>query len=87
MFINFKKYDWEECIRRLKSEILSLQRKSAKHPKEPIKINKTSQINNIENVEKSEEKHPQVEQSKSQIATLGSPNSKLEWKEEDVDCW
>ena len=41
MFINFKKYDWEECIRRLRAEILSLQKKSAKQEKKPNKMNKT----------------------------------------------
>ena len=87
MFINFKKYDWEECIRRLRAEILSLQKKSAKQEKKPNKMNKTPQQNSNNNINtnviKSEEKQNSNDESKQQTVK----DNKLEWKEEDVDSW
>jgi hypothetical protein len=83
MFINFKKYDWEECIRRLRAEILSLQKKSAKQQKQPKKLSKTPPLNN-NNMISSNEKLTTTEDSKPEAPLK---QNKLEWKEEDVDSW
>ncbi len=74
MFINFRKYDFKECMRRLKNEVENIYKKNESQDLKPI--NSTNQTSHEANISMISHDKP-----------VNSINDKLLWSESDVNKW
>ena len=100
MFINFKKYDWEECIRRLMVEVKNAYGEANSHEREPKLTDKenststhskTEETKNIrdEFKETSENVNENQQLHSNSLARLSKEKTKkiLKWTENDALNW
>lgn len=95
MFINFKKYSFQECIRRLKKEVENIFKGGAgsgggggdkHHNNKPHVDNQTNTTTKPPSENDKEDVKPNKGEETTHDSTKTS-TKKLEWSEADVDKW